>query len=322
MDENPRIVLAGSVNSSRITLEKLLEHDMNVTGVLGLAPTASRNVSGYFDLETIANDKGLSYNSFEKINSDETVDFLKHCKPDYFFVIGLSQLIRETLLNIPCYGSVGFHPTKLPYGRGRAAVAWLILGEAPAATTFFLMGKGMDDGPILAQNEFDIGDNDYAADVVDKIWDSMSRGLDEMLPKLKKGILEAKEQNHLEATYLGKRNPEDGLINWSDSAYNIYRLIRAVSAPLPGAFTYYHDTKVIIDQAEIITENRYKGVVGSVLLNNDDGILIQTGDRHILIKKIRGLDENKLRVGQKLGIDLQAEIQKLKQIIHNLENIK
>lgn len=317
---NPRIVIAGSVNSSRVTLEKLVEHKMNVTGVLALSPNASNNVSGYVDLSEIAKKNGLEYKYFKAINDQDTIDFVKKCRPDYMFVVGLSQLVKKPLLNIPSTGAIGFHPTKLPKGRGRAAVAWMILGEAPGAATYFMMGEGMDDGPILAQEEFEISNDDYASDIIDKIINKAGACLDRLLPKMKNGSLNGREQKHEYATYLGKRNPEDGLISWNHSAVEIHRLIRAVSDPLPGAYTYFNGTKIIIRKANITSVDKCVGVIGGVLKNDKEGILVQTGNGLLRLTDVIGIEPGTIRVGRKFGINYEKRLNTLQQEINNLKN--
>jgi methionyl-tRNA formyltransferase len=319
IDKNsPKIVIAGSVNSSKKTLGKLIEHGMNISGVLALSPEASVNVSGYQDLGKFAEENGLPYKYFEKINSDSVVKFVKDCAPDYMFVVGLSQLVKKPLLDLPKEFSIGFHPTKLPKGRGRAAVAWLILGKAPGAATFFRMSEGMDDGPILAQEEFNVSDDAYAQDVINQIVDKVGVCLDRFLPEIKKGKPKGMPQEHTKATYLGKRNPGDGLIDWSMTSNSILRLIRALSDPLPGAFTYYNDEKVIIKRAKIEPIERYVGVIGGILENEKNGVLIQTGDGLIRCTQIEGVPAGDLRVGLKLGMDYAARIDQLKKEITEL----
>ncbi len=299
---NPRIVLAGSVNSSRKTLEKLFEYEMDLAGVLGLDPSLSEKVSGYVDLKKHSIEKGVEFKYFTNINSADVVRFVKSCRPDIIFVVGLSQLVRETLLNLPTCGCIGFHPTKLPKGRGRGAVAWLILGKAPGAATFFLIEKGMDDGPILAQEEFDVNKNDYAQDVIDKILVKIDDCLDKLLPKMKTGSINPVPQNHSAATYLGKRNPEDGWIQWDNSAKGIVRLVKAVSKPLPGAFSFINGNKVIVERASVENSKNHIGVTGRILKKEPDkGLLVQSGDGLVWLHQIRGISIDDLRISQKFG---------------------
>src|SRR5262245_26222852 len=115
-----RIALAGSVNSSRRILQALLKHHANVVGVLGLSPDASTNVSGYCRYDDLAHSRGIPYIDFRNINHHEVVEAARSWEPDLLFVVGLSQLVKPELLSVPRLGCVGFHPTWLPEGRGRA----------------------------------------------------------------------------------------------------------------------------------------------------------------------------------------------------------
>src|SRR5436190_11524534 len=123
MDPNPRIVLAGSVSFSRVTLEGLVHHGANLAGVLGLDPSASEGVSDYARLDDIAEAAGAPYYAFTKINAPDVAETVKSWAPDVLFVVGLSQLIRDEIMSMPRFGSIGFHPTPLPRGRGRAPIA-------------------------------------------------------------------------------------------------------------------------------------------------------------------------------------------------------
>lgn len=303
--------MAGSVNSSRKTLEKLIEYDMNVVSVLGLDPDSAANVSGYQDLKAMSEAAGLEFHYFSKLNDPEIVSLVREKQPDFFFVIGLSQIVREELLAIPRYGCIGYHPTRLPKGRGRAAIAWIVLGEAEPAATFFLMDEGVDSGAILSQVAVETTGEEYAQDIIDKIMDAISLALDQVLPDMKRGTLTVAVQDEAEATYLGKRAPEDGLIDWSQPADDIHRLIRAVSRPLPGAFTFLQDKKLIIWRAERVTDPVYKGVPGRILTAEGARIMVQTGAGCLVLTDYEGVNPASLRVGKKLGIDLSKLLEKL-----------
>jgi len=300
---DPRIVLIGSVNSSRATLEKLIEHQMNIVGVFGLALESTKNVSGYVDLKTIAKQNDLNFSYFNRINDEDVIDQIEQLKPDLLFVIGLSQIVKETLLDIPRIGCIGFHPTKLPEGRGRAAIAWIILDKISAGPTFFIMTEKVDAGPIIAQETFKVSPDDYAQDVIDKVIIAIDKALDEMLPLLKDGSTRLIVQDESCATFLGKRAPEDGIIDWTTNTENIYRLIRATSRPLPGAFTYYMGQKITIFRALPEKQLSFSGVPGRVLRIEDNPykLLVKTGDGALWITECKGVEIHSLKVGIKLG---------------------
>lgn len=321
-----RIVLAGAVGSTLSTLSSLIKHGMNVVGVLGYEPANIRNVSGYQMLRPMAESNNLSYRSFVRINDPSIIQQIKDWNPDLLFVVGLSQLVGDKIMDIPEKGVIGFHPTALPKGRGRAPLAWSILEEQVGGANFFLIDKGVDSGPILEQELFSITEDDYAEDVEFKIIKAIEISLDRLLPKLKKGVLDWRNQDHSEATYFGRRTPNDGYIDWTNSAKEIHKLIRASSKPHPGARSFKGNLSVTIWKARLENEKKVKGVIGRVLeINNQGDLLIQTGEGLLWIQEYElfDFDNNKiheqLKVGQKLGYYSDIEIFSLKKEIDNIK---
>jgi methionyl-tRNA formyltransferase len=320
MTTNPSIILIGSVNSSKKTLEKLIEHKLNVTGVLGLSPAVSKAVSGYVDLQELASNNSIPFEHFEKVNSQPVLEFITGRKPDLVFVIGLSQLIKKELLAVPKHGTIGYHPTKLPEGRGRGAIAWMILENVPPAVTFFLMDEGMDSGPVWTQETFEITDTDYAQDVINKIVLAIGNALDKKLPELKTGLFNTTTQDAQSATYLGKRNPEDGMIDWNRSAKDIHKLIRATSSPLPGAYTYFNLKKITIMRASVFETSNFLGVPGRIILADDlNGIVVQAGNGFIKLEQIVGWNLEDLKVGHTLGFNFEKAFFELRREVEEIK---
>lgn len=309
-----RIVLAGSVTSSLTTLKKLVEHKMIVVGVFGYEPGDSSKVSGYVSMKEVCSNNAIPYFPFKKIADIEMRIKLAELAPDLFFVIGLSQLVPKEMLEIAKLGNIGFHPTLLPRGRGRAPIAWLILEEEKGAANFFQMGEGADDGPVFVQVPFEISCDDNAQSVEKKINRSIEIALDEWLPELKKGIWNPIPQDEALASYYGKRTAEDGWIDWNKSAIEIDKLIRASSSPHPGSFTFSKCDRLIIENCSIETNKFIKGVVGRILLSKDSKSLIQTGNGLLWIfgiKNERG-ENIRLKVGEKLGYYVEPEIYEIR----------
>ena len=321
-----RFVLAGSVGSSRRTFEGLLRHRANVVGVLGLSRDASQNVSGYARLDDLATGAGVEYEDFRGINDETTVETVRRWAPDLFFVVGLSQLVKDDLLKLPRLGCVGFHPTQLPQGRGRAPLAWLTMDAEPGAATFFLMDEGVDSGAILAQETYAVSEHDYASDVVEKMDAAIDAALDRWLPGLLAGRWEPQPQDDRQATYNGRRSPADGLIDWRRPAREILALIRATSRPHPGAYSYYKRNRLIVWRAAVARDIPFRGVPGRVLLADDErGHLVQTGEGLLWLTEIESAEEGgatdaiRLGVGQKLGYSAEDEVHRLSQRIAVLE---
>ena len=321
-----KIVLAGSVGSSKVTLQMLLKHKMNVVGVLGLSEKESKFVSGYTSLKEIAKTFSIQYYDFKKINDSNVIEKVRTWQPDLFFVVGLSQLVCEKLLDIATIGNIGFHPTKLPNSRGRAPLAWLTYRKEAGAATFFLINNEVDSGPILIQEPFSINEQDYASDVGIKIEKAITRALNNWLPKLLKGEWYPINQDETKSSYYGIRKPSDGLINWNKSAEDTLRLIQAASKPHPGAYTFIKDNKLIIWRAKSASEN-YMGIPSRIQKIENDHLLVQTGkgllwltDWEITSPNNNNiLAKNVVRVGAKLGYYPECEIYRLLKRINDLE---
>lgn len=122
-----------------------------------------------------------------------------------------------------------------------------------------------------------------------------------VLKEIKDGTYKPVKQNEEEATYLLKRGPEDGQIDWTDSVENIHRLIRAVSRPYPGAFGMYDGKhQVIIWKANVCENKKYVGLNGQIAEINGNEMLIVCKDGLLKVIDYENVDQVKLFVGHKL----------------------
>ena len=317
-----RIVLIGAVCSTEATLERLVAHGMQVTAVFGYRPLDATNVSGYVDLEPLARKAGVPFHPFRSINDPSTVAAVRSLAPDVLFVVGLSQLVGRELLATAPRGAVGYHPTALPEGRGRAPVAWLVLEKRSGASTFFELTAGADEGGIFVQQPFAVDEIDDASSVEAKVLESLRVALDRWLPRLKSGEWRPVEQRHELATCYGKRAPEDGLLRWTEPADALDRLIKASTRPHPGAFTYRSGEKMLVWQSKLEGDGKLRGVPGRVLLVDDaKGALLQTGTGLLWLVEYETIarDQGRLRVGEKLGFDAEIEIHSILARLRRLE---
>ncbi len=279
-----KTVFIGSVLSSKVALETLIKNDIKVDLVCSLDEEVSKNVSDYFPIHEIAKESKLPYLKFKKIDSSEVKEKIKDINPDFIFVIGLSQLIPQEILDMASDYSIGFHPTPLPKHRGRAAIPWqIILGVEDSKVSFFKLDEGMDSGDIIAQYPYKIEKTDYAFDVYNKVCGAMIGALDECLLKIYSNSVEFVKQKHDDATYLLIRRPEDGLIDWNMPSDKIEALIRAASKPYPGAFSYYKETKIIIWKGYLESNTKYTGINGQIAWIDDNENIGVVVENNILV---------------------------------------
>tara|TARA_B100000989_G_scaffold289505_1_gene261462 strand:+ start:1242 stop:2240 length:999 start_codon:yes stop_codon:yes gene_type:complete len=309
-----KVGVIGSVKATEIVLNCLNFHSFKNVKVWGFNPLIKENISDWVDLDIVSQKYNYEYEDFKKINDKESS--IKSFKPELLFIVGLSQIVKKEILEIPKFGSIGFHPTVLPKGRGRAPLAWSILDEQKlGASTFFKIKEGIDDGPIIEQIFFEIEENDYVSDLDKKMIDAEILALEKIITNSNFPSLKSWDQDNSKATFYGKRNPSDGLINWKENKEDILRIIKASSKPHPGAFTYSADNKIIILKAKL-SNMKFKGVIGRILkVNKKNSFIVQTGNGLIEILDWVSIDEAWVpKVGILLGYSVQNEIFQLRRI--------
>ena len=296
-----KTIVIGSVVSSEVVLQKMIENNYPVDYVFSLDEQYAKDVSGYRPIHKLAQQNQIPFKTFRKIEDSENVEMIRQLKPDYIFVVGLSQLVKRDILNAASKGVIGFHPTPLPKFRGRAAMVWqVLLGVRETKCTMFLLDEGMDSGDILIQEPYVIEDADYAEDIEQKLCEAIGRMTEKLLPQLLEGIIQPVKQNEEEATYLLKRTPEDGRINWKETSEKIQRLIRAVSRPYPGAFSDYDGKhKVIFWRADYLDNNKYYGLSGQIAEVTEEYLDIVCEDGLLRVYEYENIDEVRMVAGHK-----------------------
>jgi len=283
------VALMGSVSSSWFALDALIAGGVEITGVLGVDESQAGRICDYRSLRARAEDAGLPFCSFVKVTEPQVEEFLRAHAPDLLWVIGLSQMVPRRLIAIARHGGVGFHPTMLPEGRGRAPVAWTILRGARAAVNLFFLTDEPDAGDIIVQREVPVLPDDYSEDLIARTNRVLHEVIVELAPRIRAGDLPRQPQDHSRATYCPKRTAEDGRIDWSAPTAAIYRLIRAAGRPYHGAFGVYRGRRLIVWRARPArpAEIPAHAPPGRVLAADvSAGTLVATGDGAIWLTQV------------------------------------
>ena len=178
-------------------------------------------------------------------------EFLTDKPVDYLFSINYLYIIEKDILKHPKYHAINFHGSLLPKYRGRTPHVWAIInGEKKTGITAHLMEEGYDTGAIVKQVHINIDTYDTGSDLLKKFEKKYPLLIDELISSIDNNKLHYEEQDNLKATYFGKRKPEDGEINWNWQKERIRNWVRAQAYPYPGAFSYYNEQKIIIDEIQ------------------------------------------------------------------------
>lgn len=160
--------------------------------------------------------------------------------PEFLFSFYFRRMIPTPLLRSATRGALNLHGSLLPKYRGRAPVNWSILrGEKETGVTLHHMTSEPDAGDIVAQRRFPILPDDTALDVFRKVCVFGEALVYDVLPSLEAGTAPRAAQRAGSGSYVRKRTPEDGRIDWWSPAQQVHDLVRAVAPPFPGALTHW-----------------------------------------------------------------------------------
>jgi len=173
----------------------------------------------------------------EKMKGEAGRALLTRYQPEAVVIVGYGQLIPADLLSLPPHGWINLHASLLPKYRGAAPVQWaLIRGEKVTGVTTMRIDPGLDTGPILLQREEAIRPDDTTLTLAARLAELGADLMAETLKQLAAGALTPRPQDDSLATRAPMLKKEDGRVDWSLAAPEIFNRLRGL-APWPGAWT-------------------------------------------------------------------------------------
>jgi methionyl-tRNA formyltransferase len=198
-----------------------------------------------------AQDAGIDVVAFDDVNADEAFERIAGARPDLLFSFYFRQLLSPRVLALPTAGALNMHGSLLPKYRGRAPVNWVLVnGETETGVTLHYMDAKPDHGDIVSQRRVPIDRDDTALTLTRKIAAAAGDALREAYPLLVAGTAPRRPQEHRAPSYFRGRKPADGAIDSRSDAETIRNLVRAVTAPWPGAFGFFRGRKLLVWRAE------------------------------------------------------------------------
>lgn len=197
-----------------------------------------------------AEELGLPWVYTEDLNATELEAHVMQVAPDLIFSFYYRAMLPMSLLTRARSGAFNMHGSLLPEFRGRAPTNWAVLkGATQTGATLHRMAAKPDAGSIVDQCPVPILPDDTGEQVFDKVCVAAELVLWRSLPAILEGKAPALPNDIARGSYFGGRKPEDGRIDWSHPAAQVYNLIRAVAPPYPGAFTEVGGRKLVIARA-------------------------------------------------------------------------
>ena len=238
-----KCIVLGYHNIGRVGIESLLEAGFEISAVFTHRDNPAENI-WFGSVAELAADKGIEVFAPEDINHPVWVERIRAMAPEVIFSFYYRSLVKPAILEIPKYGALNLHGSLLPKYRGRVPLNWAIInGEKETGVTLHYMTARADAGDIVDQERFAISDDDTARTLFDKACAATTVLLKRTLPLVLAGKAPRRAQDESQATCFGGRTPADGQIDWTQSSTAVRNLVRAVTRPYPGAFSFLGERK-------------------------------------------------------------------------------
>jgi methionyl-tRNA formyltransferase len=256
MTQSLNLVFCGTPPFAVPTLERLVDADFRIHLVVtqpdrpkgrGLELVASpvKQSAQKLDLPVTQPDR-------IKTNDDFRAQ-LTALKPDAIIVVGYGRIIPQWMLDLPPLGNLNLHASLLPKYRGAAPIQWAIAnGETVTGVTTMRIDAGLDTGDILQQQELAIAPDDTAETLAPPLAAIGADLMVETLRGLQAGSIHPRPQDNTQATLAPILKKEDGLVDFSRSATDIFNRIRGFQL-WPGAYTRFRSKTLQIIQARPTT---------------------------------------------------------------------
>jgi methionyl-tRNA formyltransferase len=208
----------------------------------------------------------------ETLKDAAVVAQISQSQPDLIIVAAYGLLLPRAVLDLPKRGCVNVHASLLPRWRGAAPIqAAILAGDAQTGVSLMQMDAGLDTGPVMASASIHIGPEETAGELQDRLAVLGGELLVAKIGEILEGKLEAIPQDEALATHAGKIQKQDAAIDWSLTAVQIARKVRAYN-PVPGASFDLNGEIIKCWKAE--PQEDGAGPAGTILSAGKEGVLV------------------------------------------------
>ncbi|HEM7923331.1 TPA: bifunctional UDP-4-amino-4-deoxy-L-arabinose formyltransferase/UDP-glucuronic acid oxidase ArnA [Citrobacter farmeri] len=237
-------------------VQAVLDAGYDIAAIFTHADNPGENAF-FGSVSRLAADAGIPVYAPDDVNHPIWAERISQLAPDVIFSFYYRHLISDAILALAPAGAFNLHGSLLPKYRGRAPLNWVLVnGESETGVTLHRMVKRADAGAIVAQQRVAISSDDTAFTLHHKLCQTARRVLEQALPAIERKETHDVQQNESEATYFGRRTPEDSFLTWNRPATTLHNMVRAVAAPWPGAFSYSGTQKFTIWSSRVHAQNQ------------------------------------------------------------------
>jgi len=288
-----RIIFFGSDNFAIASLKLLAQKKQEIDIISVVTKPDKKKGRGMkvipLKIKEVALELGLDIYQPKKFN-EQAVAHIKSLAPELIVVVAYGRILPKEILDIPSKGCVNLHSSYLPDLRGAGTVPWSIIrGYKYTGVTTMCISEEVDAGDIIEQKKVEISREDTSATLSEKLAEEGAKLLVDTLNKIGKGKVNTTRQDAGKVTYAPLLKKEDGLVDWSKSAEEIFNLVRGLN-PWPSSYTYLQGKMFKIHKAQVAQGVNSKASPGEITKVDKNNLIVATGrgDLNILEVQIEG----------------------------------
>ena len=285
--EDLRTVFMGTPEFALQPLQGLLAAGVNLVGVYTQPdrPKGRGKKLAASPVKQLALEHGIPVFQPPKLRDLQAVEELQALQPDLIIVVAYGQILPKVALDIPRYHCINIHASLLPKYRGAAPINKVIIdGGTETGVTTMLMDVGLDTGDMLVKRSLNIGENETAGELHDRLALLGREVMEETLDQLCAGTLVAEKQDDALSCYAPMLKKEDGLIDWQRSALEIHNQVRGLD-PWPGAYTYLEGEVLKIAATTVDTGS--VEAAGTIISADKTGVRIACGEGTLIVGELQ-----------------------------------
>lgn len=294
-----RVVLVGQAAFGQKVLQGLLAAGHEV--VAAYAPPEAKGKKDPLAAE--AEQAGVPVRTPTSYKTPEVAREFQELGADLGVLAFVTKIIPPAVIDAPRLGTLCFHPSLLPKYRGGSALAWQIVrGETRGGYTVFWTDAGIDTGPILLQEEVEIGPDDTAGSLYfDKIFDRGVAGVVRAVDLVAQGNAPRIPQDESQATYDPLYTDEHAAVRWERPVREVYDLIRGCD-PQPGAHTTVRGQTLRLYDARRVADDVRDAAPGTIVAIDERGLVVAAG---------QGADAGAIAIGRVRGAGAKVKAAEL-----------
>lgn len=297
-----RMVFMGTPDFAVSSLERLIADGHDIVGVFTQPdkPQGRKMKLTPPPVKQLALTHNIPVFQPDTFKDESQLALLQELDPEVIVVVAYGKLLPGYVLDLPKYGCINVHGSLLPKYRGAAPVQWMVLnGETTAGVTTMYMDRGLDTGDILLVSETEVGENETAGELFDRLAAMGADLISETINRLPEGI-ERKPQDDSQSTYVSVLDKRMSVVDWSKSAQEVHNLIRGLD-PWPVAVTTRGEVRLKLFQSRLTgkTTNLPAGSVTEA--DPKTGLFVACGDGKVLqITEIQMVGKKRMSAGDYL----------------------